>query len=170
MVIGKVDKGRGFEAALETFARIRRDVMNAKLLIVGHGPLRPALEDLSRSLSIEADVIWAGYHEDDLAEHFRAADILLFTAQGSDEGHRAVLEAMACATVPATYPIPGVSSLLADDSLIASVATPDSLAAVATRLLRGDLVPLRHRVVERSHEFRYAKAAQRLIQVYEEVV
>jgi hypothetical protein len=55
-------------------------------------------------------VIWAGYHEDDLAEHYRASDLLLFTARGSDEGHRAVLEAMACGIPVATYPIEGIDA------------------------------------------------------------
>ena len=76
-------------------------------------------------------MIWAGYHEDDLAEHYRAADILLFTARGSDEGHRAVLEAMACGIAPVTFPIEGVPALLGDlaPRLIAEASTPESAAA-----------------------------------------
>ena len=168
MVIGKVAKGRGFEAALETFAAVRRDVAS-KLLIVGHGEHRPALEAHAATLGITGDVIWAGYHEDDLAEHFRAADVLLFTARGSDEGHRAVLEAMACGTVPATYPIDGVEALLGDHSgdLMAGQSTPESLAAVVTTLLRRDLTPLRRDVYARSEEFGYAAAAERLLAAYD---
>ena len=82
------------------------------MMIIGHGEHRPVLEALARELGIDADVIWAGYHEDDLAEHYRASDLLLFTARGSDEGHRAVLEAMACGVPVATYPIEGVDALV----------------------------------------------------------
>jgi glycosyltransferase involved in cell wall biosynthesis len=107
-------------------------------------------------------VIWAGYHEDDLAEHYRASSVLLFTARGSDEGHRAVLEAMACGVPPAAYPIEGMSSLLPDHHIAAS-ATPEALAAVVASLLDGDHREAMH---ERSLEFGYARAAARLMSVY----
>src|SRR5438045_4297669 len=76
-VIGKLAKDRGFEAALETLAFVRRAVPAARLMIIGHGEHRPSLEQYAASLGIASDVIWAGYHEDDLAEHYRAADVLL---------------------------------------------------------------------------------------------
>jgi len=124
-------------------------------------------------LGVAPDLIWAGYHEDDLAEHYRAADVLLFTARGSDEGHRAVLEAMACATLPAVYPIEGVSTLLDDlaPELISHDATPAALAEVVMRLVElPDLADLRRRVRDRSDWFAYDRAAARLLAVYHAVM
>jgi glycosyltransferase involved in cell wall biosynthesis len=164
LAIGKLSKGRGFEEVLRTFAIVKRDVANTRLMIIGHGEHRPALEALARELAI--DVIWAGYHETDLAEHYRAADILLFTARGSDEGHRAVLEAMACGVVPVTYPIEGISALLGDLPLIANAATPEATANVVT-VARADITELRRRAYEQSQRFGYEEAAQRLMEVYE---
>ena len=169
LAIGKLSKDRGFEAVIETFALVRKRLADARLMIVGHGEHRPALEAHAARLGVGPDVIWAGYHEDDLAEHYRAADILLFTARGSDEGHRAVLEAMACATLPAAYPIDGVSALLDDlaPELISADSTPAALADVVTRLLQlPDLAPLRQRVRNRSDWFAYDRAAERLLAVY----
>lgn len=165
-VIGKLARDRGFEAALETFAIVRREIETARMMIIGHGPHRPALEELAASLGIEKDVIWAGYHEDDLAEHYRASDVLLFTARGSDEGHRAILEAMACGVVPATYPLEGVSALIDRSELVASHPTPESLAGVVTTMLSADLAPRRRAVWQRAQEFGYERAAQRLIAIY----
>ncbi|MBV8546048.1 MAG: glycosyltransferase, partial [Acidobacteria bacterium] len=127
---------------------------------------RPALEALARELNV--DVIWAGYHEDDLAEHYRAADILLFTARGSDEGHRAVLEAMACGIAPVTFPIEGVAALLGDLSprLIAETSTPESAAAKVIAAST-DLASLRRAAYEQSLSFGYAQAAARLVGVYQ---
>src|SRR5258706_522247 len=159
-VIGKLSRDRGFEAALDTFALIRNEIAGARLMIIGHGEHRPALEAHAAQLGIASDVIWAGYHEDDLAEHYRAADVLLFTARGSDEGHRAVLEAMACATIPASYPIDGVAAILADlaPELMAGDTTPAALAQVVTRLLKNDdLAPLRKRVRGRPVRLRLAR-------------
>lgn len=165
VAIGKLSKGRGFEDVLRTYAFVKRDLAKARLMIIGHGEHRPALEALARELNI--DVIWAGYHEDDLAEHYRAADILLFTASGSDEGHRAVLEAMACGVAPVTFPIEGIAALLGGlgPRLMAEASTPDA-AAVKVIAASTDLANLRRHAYEQSKSFGYAHAATRLIEVY----
>ena len=165
-VIGKLSPGRGFEDALRTFACVRKNAPDAMLMVIGHGEHRPLLETLSRGLGIAGDVVWAGYHEVDLAEHYRAADALLFTAKGSDEGHRAVLEAMACGVPPVCYPIEGIRALVGDldATLVAREGTPASLAACVEQVLRNDGVS--RQVAERASEFGYERAAERLIGEY----
>src|SRR6266545_1319824 len=166
--IGKLSRGRGFELVLQTFAAIRKRMANARLMIIGHGEHRPALQSMSRELEIHDDVIWAGYHEDDLADHYRAADFLLFAAKGSDEGHRAVIEAMACGTVPITAPLPGMQALV-DSSFIASDATSESLAECLLAQI-DSLNDLRAGVVEHSTEFASARAAERLTRIYSRIL
>jgi len=113
-------------------------------------------------------VIWAGYHEDDLAEHYRAADVLLFTAAGSDEGHRGVIEAMGCGVIPIAYPLPGIEAILGGlaPAVMARGRTPEDLSLQVVEVLRGDTAELRRRAYERSDEFSYRRAAQRLSDVY----
>ena len=159
-VIGKLSKNRGFEEALQTFAVLRRTTPS-RLMIIGHGEHRPALEELVRALGIGEHVFFAGYHEDDLAEHYRAAALLLFTARGSDEGHRAVLEAMACGVPVATMPIEGVDALV-PHAWIAPANEPEALAATAAALLADPPAG----VYERSLEFGYDRAAARLLAAY----
>jgi len=167
--IGKLSKDRGFELVLQTFAAIQKRMTNVRLMIIGHGEHRPALESIARELGIADGVIWAGYHEDDLADHYRASDFLLFTAKGSDEGHRAVIEAMACGTVPIVAPLAGIEPLIGNLATIASDAKPDALA---TQLLScvDDLDTLRVRAVERATEFAYPRAAQRLLAAYSAIL
>lgn len=160
-VIGKLSRDRGFELALETLAELPA----AKLMIIGHGEHRPALEAYAAQLGVAPRVIWAGYHEDDLAEHYRAADALLFTARGSDEGHRAVLEAMACGVPPAVAPIEGIEALV-PPQLIAARHNAQAIAAVARQVLEGQDSALRTAVIEHSRNFGYAAAAERLIAAY----
>lgn len=165
-VIGKLSKERGFEEALQTFAALRGKTPGTRLMIIGHGEHRPALEQLAASLGITNGVLWAGYHEADLAEHYRASDVLLFTARGSDEGHRAVLEAMACGVPPATFPIEGIDALLGRPELIAPSSSPDALADVVVRILASDRPALRTAVARRAQEFGYGPAARRLLDGY----
>ncbi|HEX7151161.1 MAG TPA: glycosyltransferase family 4 protein [Thermoanaerobaculia bacterium] len=171
-VIGKLAPRRGFEDALRTFALVRRDLPSARMMVIGHGPHRPVLEQLARDLDIAADVLWAGYHEVDLADHYRASDLLLFTARGSDEGHRAILEAMACGVPPAVFPLDGVHALLGDlaPRLIADAATPQALATKVQALLANEVRPFRTRVATHSQQFGYRAAATRLITAYSAVL
>lgn len=171
-VIGKVSKGRGFEDALQTFALLRRTTPEARLMIIGHGEHRPALEAMAAELAITPHVLWAGYHEVDLAEHYRASDLLLFTARGSDEGHRAILEAMACGVPPATFPIDGVPALTGPltSRLVAPASTPEALAVTVAALLGTNTAELRSEVSRRSHEFGYDRAAERLRDHYSRAI
>ena len=167
--IGKISRARGFELALQTFAAIRKRMSNARLMIIGHGPHRRALESIARELDLTAQVIWAGYHEDDLADHYRAADFLLFTAKGSDEGHRAVIEAMACGTVPITSPLAGMDVLLGDLPLMAGGEDAEALATLLISRIDA-LDDLRQRVADRANEFNYARAAARLTAAYSRIL
>lgn len=164
-VIGKLSPGRGFEEALDSFAALRQRMPDAWMMVIGHGEHRVVLEERARSLGITGHLFWAGYHEDDLAEHYRASDLLLFTAKGSDEGHRAVLEAMACGIPVVSYPVEGVETLIGPD-MVAASASPESLATLAAETLAVDPDPVRLRVIARAQEFGYAKAAQRLMLAY----
>jgi glycosyltransferase involved in cell wall biosynthesis len=163
--IGKLTHDRGFELALQSFAVVRRTLPNARMMIIGHGPHQNTLQVLAHALGL--DVVFAGYHEDDLAEHYRAADALLFTARGSDEGHRAILEAMACGVVPVSAPIPGVETLVRglDTPLIAAASSPEAIAMRLTPILAARGI-LSKAAVRQSREFGYEPAAERLMQAY----
>lgn len=164
-VIGKLSPGRGFEEALDSFAALRQRMPDAWMMVIGHGEHRASLEERARTLGITGHLFWAGYHEDDLAEHYRASDLLLFTAKGSDEGHRAVLESMACGVPVVSYPIEGVETLVGPD-MVAASPSADALASVAAETLAADRDAQRLRVIARAQEFGYAKAAQRLMLAY----
>ena len=96
----------------------------------------------------------------------RAADFLFFTAKGSDEGHRAVIEAMGCAAVPIVAPLPGMEAIVGHLPLIAKDGD------LASHLLSAvqKLDDLRDAVVRQAGQFAYPRAAQRLISVYSRVL
>lgn len=169
VVIGKLSAGRGFETALHAFREIRDAIPDARMMVIGHGEHRPALESLAAQLAIANSVVWAGYHEDDLAAHYRAADVLLFTERGSDEGHRAVLEAMACGVPPVVAPLDGMEALLRpfERRLIAPERSAAAIAGKAVEVFRGGARGLGSELVGHSRQFSFASAAARLLAAYE---
>jgi glycosyltransferase involved in cell wall biosynthesis len=64
--VGSLKPWHGLLDLLEAFRLLLKDVPDARLLIVGDGPERTALESKSRRLGIEDNINWAGMvkHED----------------------------------------------------------------------------------------------------------
>ena len=167
--IGKMVPGRGFDHAISTFALLAKADPAARLLVVAKwGPHRDSLDTLAAELGVADRIIWAGYQDDALVAHFRAMSEMLFTAAGSDEGHRAIAEAMACGVPVAAYPLPGVRAIAGPlaDRIVSAEATPESLASAAASLLGGDVPGLARLCVERTREFGLEPTARRLLEVY----
>jgi len=174
-IIGKLAPDRGFEAAVLCLAALFRTDPSVRLMIIGHSstPHRPFIDELARNAGVAEAVIWAGYHEEDLSEYYRACDAMLFTSAGSDEGHRAVLEEMACGVIPVSYPIPGVQELTGELSsrLVTTTADPQALAETVRGILADPAIEeLRRRLAERSQRFGFESSARHLEQFYGEVL
>lgn len=125
-VIGKLAAGRGFELALDAVAAME---CPARLVVVGHGELEPVLRARATRLGLDGRIRWAGLVEDDLESLYATFDTVLFTAAGSDWGHRAISEAQACARPVVAADLPGVRDLV-DPGVtgVVSAATPGALA------------------------------------------
>ncbi len=166
--IGKIAARRGFDEAIETFRVIRDRISSARMLIIGRGEYRRNLEALAARLGVADAIVWAGYHEEDLAEHYRAVDLMLFTAPGSDEGHRAVIEALACGTPVASFPIFGMDHVLGplSGSLMTEHSSPEALGALAAEVLDDRDRSFRSEAVALASRFDYRSTAERLIGVY----
>jgi glycosyltransferase involved in cell wall biosynthesis len=108
--VGKMAAGRGHEEAIDAAAR----VSSLALVHVGHGEKMPDFKRLASGLGSESRNFWTGYQEDALPDLYRSWDIFLFTASGSDQGHRAILEAMASGLPVVAPDIPGVRDLMTD--------------------------------------------------------
>ena len=168
--IGKMVPGRGFEQALTTFAMLCHTIPDARLLVVAKwGPHRDSLDRLAQDLGITDRIHWAGYQDEGLVPHFRAMNLLLFTAAGSDEGHRAIVEAMACGTPAASFPLPGIRAIAGPlaGRIVSADAVPESLAETSAALLASDPPAIASLCIERSREFGLEPTARRLLEVYQ---
>ena len=87
------------EKNIEDFCKL--DILNTKKIIVGDGPQRKELEKRY------SDVTFAGYkHGEELASYYANADVFVFPSK-SDTFGVVILEAMACGTPTAAYPVTG---------------------------------------------------------------
>src|SRR5260221_2411906 len=118
--VGKMAAGRGHAEAIAAAAGITP----LALVHVGHGERMEDLKFRAASLGSGSRNFWTGYQEDALPDLYRSWDIFLFTASGSDQGQRAILEAMASGLPVVAPDIPGVRDLMTDgeEGFIASDA------------------------------------------------
>ena len=167
--IGKIDANRGFEDVIETFSLIAERNPRCQLMMIGDGELKDTLIRDIAERGLSNRVTWAGFRDQDLPEHYRAIDLLLYVAPGSEEGHRAVIEALACGTPVAAFGVPGLEAVLSDlaGELVVEEKSPRALGDRAQSLLDAKSESLSSRCVERATEFSRPVAAGRLIDFYE---
>ena len=92
VTIARLSLEKGIDVLLNAFAICRRMRSNLRLVIVGDGPLRSELEQMSRTLGVSDYVNFMGML-DDIGDCLRAAD--LFVLPSRTEGmSNALLEAM----------------------------------------------------------------------------
>ncbi len=105
--IGKMAPGRGHDAAIRILAGTGDP--RVSLLHVGKGESKERLWQLAAELGVGARNFGAGYREEDLPQLYRTMDAFLFTASGADQGHRAILEAMASGLPVVVLDLPGIA-------------------------------------------------------------
>jgi N-acetyl-alpha-D-glucosaminyl L-malate synthase BshA len=86
-------KVKRVEDTVKIFEKVRKK-LSSKLLLVGDGPERACVEQLSRQLKVEKDVIFLG-KQDAVEELLAIADLYLMPSESESFG-LAALEAMAC--------------------------------------------------------------------------
>jgi glycosyltransferase involved in cell wall biosynthesis len=132
---GRLTRQKDFFTLLRAFAEVRR-CRTARLMIVGEGEDRPALEALARDLGVADDVSLPGFQENAMAYMARSAVFVLSSAW---EGLPTVLiEALAAGTRVISTDCPsGPREILQDGSLgtLVPVAAPAELASAILRAL-----------------------------------
>ena len=167
--VGKMAAGRGHDDALAALARVPGA---ASCVHVGHGERMPALQELAERLGVAGRNVWLGYQEEALPELYRSWNVFLFPASGSEQGQRAILEAMASGVPVVAVDVPGVRDLMTDGGEGFVVAGVEAMAAALARLLES--ADLRRRMGssgrKRAMEFTGAKFAAKAREFYQRLI
>jgi glycosyltransferase involved in cell wall biosynthesis len=135
ITVGRHAEQKDHETLLRSFARVRSRV-EARLVLVGQGPLRGSLEALARDLHIEDSVIFAGWKSNPFAWMARA-DLFVLSSRFEGFGN-VIVEAMACGLPVISTDCPsGPREILRDgaDGVLVPVGNVDALAHAMTTIL-----------------------------------
>lgn len=135
--VGRVAAEKNLPLAFEALAAIRQSRPEARLLVVGDGPLLRKLSQRSDS----SQAIFAGVrHAADLAEHYASADLFLFPSLTETFGN-VVPEALASGLPVVAYQAAAAADLIRAGDNGTTVAPGDSKAFIAAAVAQAATLP-----------------------------
>lgn len=171
LFVGRLDFQKGIEYLIPAFSKIVKDFPEAKLIVVGDGPLKNNIRAAVNEFGLSGSVFLMGRTEtDDLPKIYAACDI--FVVPSLMEGFGIVyLEAMACGKACIGANIGGVEDVIVDGNtgLLVPPADSDSIYHAIKKLLsdKDTLARFgkegRKRVLE---NFTWKKVAAQTLEVY----
>src|SRR3989449_1241065 len=172
LFVGRLEKRKGLGDLLRAYELMRSRVTNARLIIVGDGPLRGSAESFISRHRLP-DVVMAGFVPNFvLPRYYDSADIFCAPATGSESFGVVLLEAMACALPVVATEVPGYMSVLepGHDSLTVRPKAWAELGAALVILARD--AELRARMgaagYEKAQRYSWGAVASQVVEVYEE--
>ncbi len=144
LFVGRLAEKKGLTFLLDAMPTVLKKFPKAKLLIIGDGPLKSALEQQAQQLGIHKSVIFIGkMSNDELPRYYATADLFvgpsIVTASGDTEGLGVVfLEALASGTAVIGSNVGGIPDIIKDGitGLLVEQKNAKALAEKIIEMLR----------------------------------
>ncbi len=134
--IARFTEEKALDVLLKAVAAVRKEVPAVRLILVGDGPLRPQLEQLSQELGINDITTFAGFQEN-VVEWL--AKMRVFALTSVKEGMPyALLEAVRAGRIVVARDVGGMGEVLPERSLVGTSATPTDWARRILMMLRAN--------------------------------
>ena len=134
-VVAELDPRKGHRYLIEAMPHVIKGHPDARLLIIGQGPLKAELEAQTRGLGLEKAICFTG-HREDVPELLNLMDVFVLPSINEGMG-RVLVEAMACGRPVVASNLMGIPELVDDErtGCLVRPRHPDDLAAGINRLL-----------------------------------
>lgn len=156
---------------VKTFALVKEKI-NAKLLLVGDGPDRTDVEQLTRQMGLSQDVFFLGKYEA-VEEILSVADVFLMPSESETFG-LAALEAMACEVPVVSSDIGGIPELNIDgkSGFLCRLGDVDSMAKRTLEIIENDqtLLQFRKGAVDIARYFTKENVVKQYVDYYESIL
>lgn len=135
LFVGRLEKRKGLDYLLKAYQRVKRDIPNSRLIIVGPGTRRRHKYEKQVKQSDLKDVVFVGYASHrELPRYYKTADICCAPATGWESFGIVLLEAMAVGKPVVASNIEGYASLVTD-GVEALLVPPKDEARLAQALM-----------------------------------
>ncbi len=166
--VGRLERPKGLFELVEAFAAVRRARPDARLVLVGDGSARSALQAAAAPLGDAVIAVGDRTHAE-VPRYLASADV--FTLPSWFEGTpNVVLEALACGRRVVATRVGGIPDVV-EDELLGELVPPKEPRALAAALVRALEAPVEaSAIVERARIGSWAESARQLRAVLERAV
>jgi 1,2-diacylglycerol 3-alpha-glucosyltransferase len=170
--IGRLAPEKNLDALLDAAAILLPQLPRLRLLLVGDGPSRPALQERAQALPGGDRIIFTGRIDHQLIPQYDAALDLFITPSMFEVQPLSFAEAMAAGTPVIAMDAPGGNDMIEDGvngRLVAPAEQGDGLARVALEVLQdpAGLHAMSARAREWATRYERMTVVQRMLEVYE---
>ena len=173
LFVGRLEERKGFPVAVDAFAQLARACPDLRLLVIGDGSERDAVDRLDADVRARVEML--GRVDDDrLPSYLKAADIYIGPATGGESFGIVLAEAMAAGKPIVASDIDGYRDVARDGLEALLVAPGDAPALVtAVREVLDDprlAKSLGEAGARRARDFDWTVVSQRILGIYQELV
>jgi glycosyltransferase involved in cell wall biosynthesis len=171
--VGRLGKEKNVYFLLDAFCKILQHVPTAKLLIVGDGPEREKMEAFSKKHGFSQSVVFTGYlSHDEVFVAYSASRIIVFPSKTETQG-LSLLEGLSLGKPAVCIGAMGVQDILAHNE--GGFLTQDDVSEFSSCVLKliydESLYHTKSQEAKsRAMQFSSFRMAERLVEVYEEVI
>lgn len=170
ITIGRLVPAKRYDRLLQSVQQVFRQYPDYKLLIMGEGPLRPALEQQSQALGIQDKVKFGG-----VVEKQKLASLLCqskaFVMSSQWEGTpKSLFEALACGTPAVVTDVGECAQIVGNAGRVAQSQQPDDLAdAIIQVITSRNWEKLSQEAVAVTSRFSWKHVSEQIDNLYEAV-
>jgi 1,2-diacylglycerol 3-alpha-glucosyltransferase len=172
LYIGRVAKEKGLDLLVNSFAKVIAERPQARLLLVGGGPYRRALESLVQRHGLSRKVIFTGVvpHEK-IPDYAAAADLFVFTSVTDTQG-LVLVEAMAAGVPAVAVEAPGPIDILAGGGGLLVPAEEDAFVEAVLTLLEDEArrKEMGQEALRLAQPYAISETTNKMLAVYEEAI
>ena len=174
LFVGRMEKRKGLKYLLRAFVRVKTEMPDVRLVIVGDGKLRRRYERLIERIGIQ-DVLFTGYVSDEeKARYLASADVLCAPNTGNESQGYVLLEAMASGTPVVASNIEGFAGVVTHgvEGLLVLPKDAEALALALVHILADaeQRAEMGIRARARAEQFGWDRIAQRVLSYYERLL
>ncbi|MEM3449437.1 MAG: glycosyltransferase [Candidatus Methanomethyliaceae archaeon] len=175
LYVGALTNNKGVYFLIEALPRVLSRFPQARLMLIGDGPIRAEIEKLARGLNVFDSIDWlGGRSQDEVSLWMRRAYV--FVLPSLLEGLGVVLlEALSSGLPCIASQVGGIPDVITPD--VGLLVPPANSMAIADAILtiltmdRTDYQQMSYRARQRAVEFfDWKKVAQRIVAIYEQVL
>ncbi|TFG91528.1 MAG: glycosyltransferase family 4 protein [Candidatus Atribacteria bacterium] len=174
LFVGRVASEKSIDTIIKALEIIKkRDNNKVKLLIVGNGPAIDELQQLTRTLKVEKDVVFAGTVCNEEIKHYYKMAYLFAITSTTESFGIVIIEALASGIPVLAVRAPGAVDILTDE--VDSLLTENNVEKFANALEKLIREPelrekLSHEALKTSEKYNIDIISERMLNLYREVI